>query len=240
MLNLPHNKFVHPEAVREHKSAHRRKEAGRGESGCAAGMSSEETRTALRRAAKDGDAQGLEKLLKDGAAVNTLLDSYDLTALHYAAWQGRTGAIHVLISHGAAIDARNRDQKTPLHLCAGNGKATIIRALLRQGASLTLKDREGKTPLDTAEFWGNVEAAAALRQAAHEQGMKKKWRPQSANKLEQPKRIASYLFDGSLDDWKVQGGFGKCPNRPTKDLKETQKRPTCDQKRPRTYLSATL
>ena len=47
--------------------------------------------------------------------------------LHYAAWLGRTAAAHLLIQRGAAVDAQNRDLKTPLHLCAGNGKASIIR-----------------------------------------------------------------------------------------------------------------
>ena len=44
---------------------------------CVAELTLQEARVC--RAAKDGDAQGLEKLLKDGAAVNILLDSYDLT-----------------------------------------------------------------------------------------------------------------------------------------------------------------
>ena len=52
---------------------------GRGESGSAEGMGSEETRSALRRASKDGDVDALRRLLDAGAHVNMLLDSYDLT-----------------------------------------------------------------------------------------------------------------------------------------------------------------
>jgi ankyrin repeat protein len=84
----------------------------------------------VHRAAKDGDVGAIQKLLDAGAHVNTLLDSYDLTALHYAAWHGRTAAAFELIQRGAAIDARNRDQKTPLHLCAGNGKVMPVFAVL--------------------------------------------------------------------------------------------------------------
>lgn len=90
-------------------------------------------------------------------------------------------------------------------------QARIVRELVRQGASLTAKDRDGNTALDVAENWGNVETASALRQAAHEVGMGRKWRPQSGNRLDQPKRIASYKDDGVLGDWKVRGGFGGLP-----------------------------
>lgn len=51
----------------------------------------------MRRAAKDGDVETLKKLLDAGAHVNMLLDSYDLTALHYASWHGRTAAAFELI-----------------------------------------------------------------------------------------------------------------------------------------------
>lgn len=196
-LNLPHNSFVHPVAIRD-KKARTKGDA-------------EETRAALRRAAKDGDASTIRKLVEGGCSVDTRLDSYDFTALHYAAWQGRTSAVHELMELKANIDARNSDNKTPLHLCAGNGKARIARELVRRGASLTSKDKDGQTPLDIAEMWGNVETATALRQAAHEQQSGRKWRVQDAGKLEHPRRMASYKHDGVYDDWKVKIGVGGDP-----------------------------
>jgi ankyrin repeat protein len=57
-----------------------------------------ETRAALRRAAKDGDIGALTKLLDEGAPVNTVLDAYDLTPLHYAAWRGHVGGVLFLVS----------------------------------------------------------------------------------------------------------------------------------------------
>ena len=205
-LNLPHNSFVHPVAVRDKKNEERHRQEEKAASG-----NSESARAALRRASKDGDVDAIGQLIDGGVHVNAILDSYDFTGLHYAAWQGRTRAVYELIKRGAAIDARNRDMKTPLHLCAGNGKARIVRELVRQGASLTVKDRDGQTPLDIAELWGNVEAGVALRQAAHEQLNGRKWRAQSANKLEQPLRMASNKLDGVKDDWKVHHGFGCHP-----------------------------
>jgi hypothetical protein len=59
---------------------------------------SDETRAALRRAAKDGDVGALTKLLNEGAPVNTVLDAYDLTPLHYAAWRGHVGGGLPLVS----------------------------------------------------------------------------------------------------------------------------------------------
>lgn len=193
-VNLPHNSFVQGRR-RGVKSSDQRRD--------------EELSQAMRRAAKDGKVADIRALLDRGAKASTALDSYGMTALHYAAWHGRTDAVSLLLSAGSSVDARNKDHKTPLHLAAGNGRARTVRALLRKGASLSALNSDGQTPLDCAEFWGNVETAPALREACHAQAEGKEWRVQSANRLGYPRRVASYKDDGCNDDWAVREGVAR-------------------------------
>lgn len=54
-----------------------------------------------------GDANGVEDLLKDGVDVNSI-DLDGRTALHIAACEGHVDVVRLLLSIGANIDARDR------------------------------------------------------------------------------------------------------------------------------------
>jgi ankyrin repeat protein len=125
--------------------------------------------------------------------VNSKLDIYESTPLHYTSSRGKTDATRLLMSFGANVNATNRDLKTPLHMAASNGYASTIRCLVEGGGSLTMKNCDGQTPLDCAEQWGNTETSAALKQIIAELELKpnkcwkvpyqNRWRVQSANRL---------------------------------------------------------
>jgi ankyrin repeat protein len=141
------------------------------------------------QAAKDGNVALLRNLIAGGSNVNSKLDVYDSTPLHYTSSHGKTEATRLLISCGANVNATNRDLKTPLHMAASNGFASTIRCLVESGGSLTMKNCDGQTPLDCAEQWGNTETSAALKQIIAEfefrpnkKGSKYCWRVQSANR----------------------------------------------------------
>jgi len=123
----------------------------------------EDAGKALRQAAKTGDAETVGALIQAGVAVDHSDGDYGQTALHYAAREGRTGCIQVLLQHGANPNARNRDMRTPLHWAASNGSASAVRALAAGGADLLAKNADGDTALDIANFWNNPETAPALR-----------------------------------------------------------------------------
>jgi hypothetical protein len=173
----------------------------------------------LRRAAKDGNVPLLESALARAAEIadrpfeewlNAELDNYGSTALHYAAKHGRTAVLRALLAKGAVVDARNRDHKTPLHMAASNGTASGVRALVESGrADMRAFDLEGNAPLDCAEIWGNVQTAPALRQLALGELAGTRLRVQSAARLDQPRRIASYKHDGVGDGWAGEGGFAR-------------------------------
>ncbi len=78
-------------------------------------MASREGRRACN-AAESGDVEAIEALIKAGVDPNAS-NLADNTALHYAAWRGRTGAIKTLLAAGADPDARNVYRATPPRYC---------------------------------------------------------------------------------------------------------------------------
>lgn len=63
-------------------------------------------------------------------------DENGRTALHRAAYDGKTEEVEQLIAQGARVDARDKDDKTPLFLAAGDGHLDICKLLLQHGADI--------------------------------------------------------------------------------------------------------
>ena len=53
---------------------------------------------------------------KKAPSLIDALNKYKDSALHYAAEKGKIEAVKVLLKHGATIDLKNDDGKTPLDL----------------------------------------------------------------------------------------------------------------------------
>ena len=67
-------------------------------------------------------------------------------------------AAHVLIQHGADVNARDETYSTPLHVAASSyvrGSLKVVRLLLKHGANVDAKDDRGRTPLKLASERGN-------------------------------------------------------------------------------------
>jgi ankyrin repeat protein len=98
--------------------------------------------------------------------------------LHMAAERGTDGILRSLISAGAAVDARNEDQRTPLH-CATRrkGNVVILRELIQAYAEINATDLYGNTPLHFATRFGDVEMIQTLLLSGAD--------PNSGNNLQQ-------------------------------------------------------
>ena len=84
--------------------------------------------------------------------------------LHLAARiQDRT-AVQMLLDHGAAVDAKDGEGRTPLHWAAGEIEedAGVIEELLARGAAVNAQDKDGDTPLHTAVANGHVAVVKTL------------------------------------------------------------------------------
>jgi len=58
------------------------------------------------------------------------------TALHFAAYNGHTDAIAMLVDKGANIEATDNDGATALHRAAGNGRTFTVAKLLEMEANI--------------------------------------------------------------------------------------------------------
>ena len=95
-------------------------------------------------------------LLEAGADPNRRgLDA--ATALHYAAYFGFLDAVRLLVSQGADVDARNKEEQTPLWVACSNThipeekSVAIAKILLQSSASPNAVSKVGgRTPFDEA------------------------------------------------------------------------------------------
>ena len=118
-------------------------------------------------AVEDGDAAAIERLAAEGASPNA--QKYGCSAVYWAAWRGRAGAVSALARLGADLDASGGDGLTALMRAAANGEVECVRRLIEAGADRTLRatsgSRKGKTALEImiVEGRGKAEVVALLR-----------------------------------------------------------------------------
>jgi uncharacterized protein len=119
----------------------------------------------LHAAAAVGDVSRIRKLLENGAASIGSVAADGWTALHLAAFFGRTDAVEELLTRGADVHARSRNgfSNTPLHAAiAGSGGIAILEMLLAHDADANAGATEGITPLHLALTRGDPALVDAL------------------------------------------------------------------------------
>lgn len=87
-------------------------------------------------------AQSLPRLAAAVAARPELINAQDrqngFTPLHWAVMGNQTNLAEFLLTHGAAVDARDRDSMTPLHKAAAFNGRDMAELLLKHGADLNV------------------------------------------------------------------------------------------------------
>lgn len=134
-----------------------------------------ERRGPLINAVQSGDLDAVRAHLAAEADVKHT-DGNGLTALHWAADEGRTDIVKELIKAGANVNSRHK-QLSPLNLAALRNHADTVAELIRAGADVDYRGPDGLTALGLAEEWGHAETAKILREAgATVRGERKKSR----------------------------------------------------------------
>ena len=85
----------------------------------------------LQEAAHIGNINQVKVLLESGTNVDSVDNSFRMTALQRAAISGRREIVELLIAKGAKVNAKNEEGKTPLDIAVDRGY-TEIAELLRK------------------------------------------------------------------------------------------------------------
>jgi len=118
-------------------------------------------RRSLTEAARSGDKDALQTLLRQGAKVDEA-EGDGTTALHWSSYRDDLESADVLILAGASVDATNDLGATPLWAASQNGSAAMVRRLLKAGANPNLALLAGETPLMVAARSGNADVVEQL------------------------------------------------------------------------------
>ena len=118
--------------------------------GASVNASNRNNETALLIACKKGNMDNINVLLNAGANIRFANDDGD-TCLHYAV-DGKCSkeVLEMIISHGADVNATNKDSITVLMAACGNGRTGLINLLLNAGANPNINDADGFTCLHHA------------------------------------------------------------------------------------------
>ena len=118
--------------------------------------------TPLMMAALKAEADAAAALVAHGAAVQK--DGW--SPLHYAATGGSAAIIRLLLSKGAALEARSPNGTTPLMMAARYGNEDAVDALLAAGADRKARNDLGMDASAFAASAGRDRLAARLKPAA--------------------------------------------------------------------------
>ncbi|KAI0215034.1 hypothetical protein LSAT2_032936 [Lamellibrachia satsuma] len=114
------------------------------------------------------------KLLAFGANPDPR-DTFGNSVCHYAAEDGATDILDVLVRHDIDLDAQDITRKTPLMKATRNGKIDAVKRLLAVGCSLNIRDKNGDTALHFSARQGRVELVGALVDAGSDANMQNQW-----------------------------------------------------------------
>jgi hypothetical protein len=94
---------------------------------------------------KNNQLESVRQALQEGADVNQQAKEVSSTALHYAAFNGYTDIVELLLQHDAEVNIQNKNGNTPLHLAALSNSIDVIVLLLSAGADVGLKNAQDQT-----------------------------------------------------------------------------------------------
>ena len=178
-------------------------------------------------AAQRGDLETVRTLLRDGADVNAAQGD-GMTALHWAAEQGRVDLIEVLVYAGAHVEATTRlGEYRPLHLAGREGHPDAVKALLAAGAQADARSSTGVTPLHYAASSGRPEALQALLAAgavvdeiAGEKELTPLMWAAAANRLDAMRTLLAAGADVSLTSQVIEYTALASEDRPARQRRE--------------------
>ena len=117
---------------------------------------------ALFEAAKHGDREAAEDALRRGADTNAVIENW--TPLFWAAQEGHTEIVDLLLDAGANVNFSDPGGFTPLKQAVGEARIATVEHLLLRGADVSrrCKSDGGCTVLHTAAAYGHLDCIRLL------------------------------------------------------------------------------
>ncbi|XP_037652132.1 ankyrin repeat domain-containing protein 66 [Sebastes umbrosus] len=152
--------------------------------------------TELHQAAASGDYDQVEEILRRNECNPNQrdMDWSQKTPLHWAAAQGHTETVRILIEHGARPCLRTEHGWTPAHSAAESGRLAVLRLLHSLHAPIDKEDCCGDKPARIAEIYGHHDCVRFLKKAEIE--------GQAYRKMAALKGIS---VDDTDEEWAEQG-----------------------------------
>ena len=116
----------------------------------------------LHEAVWKNDLNAVKNLIKEGADVNTTINIFDDSALHFATSLGHTNIIKYLIEQNADMNITNKAGETPLHHATKSDNIDLVKYFAEQGADINAIENDGATPLYVAAQRGYTEIVKFL------------------------------------------------------------------------------
>lgn len=173
--------------------------------------------TSLHIAAREGEVETIQALLRHGENVNTASTLSGVTPLILAAMNGHEQIVAVLLDAGAAVNSTDKVHGTALMYASSKGYLGIARTLLQHGAAVNLHspvDYLDSTALSLAAGNGQDAVLELLLKA----GANMDWRTQRdgfsalmvAAELGHARSVSLLLFAGANPDLKDSKGKTAC------------------------------
>lgn len=104
--------------------------------------------TDMMRAARNGDAAAVRRLLEEGGDPNAQGGQMGLTPLIVSAANGHREIVELLLTRGASLEAADSAGMTPLMNAVMFDQTAVVQLLLDRGANVNAQTRDGNmTPL---------------------------------------------------------------------------------------------
>ncbi|XP_047481034.1 uncharacterized protein LOC125033502 isoform X3 [Penaeus chinensis] len=118
----------------------------------------------IHKAARDGLADEVLKLSENGGDLSAVSSATNNTPLHYAAYEGHTEVVELLLTKRCDPNLSNVTGDTPLHLAALTGKIDVLKILSDwEGIDVNSPTATNKTLLTYARHGGEKPMLDVLR-----------------------------------------------------------------------------
>ena len=110
-------------------------------------MSAQPISETLFSMSRDGNLEGVKKIVDSGIDVDLISPKHQKTACWIATYRRHNNILRLLLENGADPNFTTPEGVGPLYFAIAFQNLEAVRLLVKHGANLTLKDNKGHIPL---------------------------------------------------------------------------------------------